>query len=60
MSDTPVKSDIEIAQSAEILPIGEIAAKLGIPDAALSPFGRTKAKIDRTTSNRSRTSLTAS
>ena len=38
-------SDIEIAQKAKMKPIGEIAAKLGIPDKAIEPFGRTKAKI---------------
>src|SRR6202050_2686322 len=39
------QSDIEIAQAATMRPMGEIAAKLGIPDAALSPYGRFKAKI---------------
>ena len=39
-------SDIEIARAAKMLPIGEIGAKLGIPDDALHPYGRTKAKID--------------
>jgi formate--tetrahydrofolate ligase len=38
-------SDIEIAQKATMKPIGEIAGKLGIPDTAIEPFGRTKAKI---------------
>jgi formate--tetrahydrofolate ligase len=38
-------SDIEIAQKAKMKPIGDIAAKLGIPDTAIEPFGRTKAKI---------------
>ena len=38
-------SDIEIAQKAKMKPIGEIAKKLGIPDAAISPFGHYKAKI---------------
>jgi hypothetical protein len=41
----PMMSDIEIAQKATMKPIGEIAAKLGIPDSAVEPFGRTKAKI---------------
>ncbi|MCH7981785.1 MAG: formate--tetrahydrofolate ligase [Proteobacteria bacterium] len=40
-----VKSDIEIAQSAKILPIQEIAAKLGIPAESLIPYGHDKAKI---------------
>ena len=39
-------SDIEIAQRAEISPISEIADKLGIPDEALIPYGKTKAKIE--------------
>jgi formate--tetrahydrofolate ligase len=38
-------SDIEIAQKAKIKPIGEIAAKLGIPDAAIEPYGHYKAKV---------------
>ncbi|MCW5591608.1 MAG: formate--tetrahydrofolate ligase [Burkholderiales bacterium] len=38
-------SDIEIAQKAKMKPIGEIAARLGIPEHAIEPFGRTKAKI---------------
>ena len=38
-------TDIEIARQAKMKPIGEIAARLGIPDEALEPYGRTKAKI---------------
>jgi len=38
-------TDIEIARQAQMKPIGEIAARLGIPDDALEPYGRTKAKI---------------
>jgi formate--tetrahydrofolate ligase len=40
-----VKSDIEIAQAANVLPIHEIGAKLGIPSDALVPYGHDKAKI---------------
>ena len=40
------KSDIEIAQEASMLPITEIAAKLGIGEDTLEPYGRTKAKLD--------------
>jgi formate--tetrahydrofolate ligase len=43
-----MKSDIEIAQAAEMLPITQIAAKLNISEDALEPYGRTKAKIDIT------------
>jgi formate--tetrahydrofolate ligase len=39
-------SDIEIARAATAQPIGEIAKKAGIPDEALIPYGKTKAKID--------------
>ena len=38
-------TDIEIARQATMKPIGEIATRLGIPDEALEPYGRTKAKI---------------
>jgi formate--tetrahydrofolate ligase len=38
-------SNIEIAQHATMRPIDEIAAKLGIPDEAVSPYGKYKAKI---------------
>ena len=40
-----VKSDIEIAQAAKVLPIQEIGAKLGIPSESLVPYGHDKAKI---------------
>ncbi len=38
-------SDIEIAQSAQMLPIGEIAGRLGILPEELEPYGRYKAKL---------------
>ena len=41
-----MKSDIEIAQSTALLPIAEIASAAGIDAADLSPYGRTKAKVD--------------
>lgn len=40
-----MKSDIEIAQAADIRPIAEIAEKIGIPADALIPYGHDKAKI---------------
>ena len=40
-----MKSDLEIAREATLRPIGEIAAKLAIPDSAIEPYGRHKAKI---------------
>ncbi|MCD8375992.1 MAG: formate--tetrahydrofolate ligase, partial [Oscillospiraceae bacterium] len=43
-----MKSDIEIAQEAVMLPIPEIAARLGLSEECLEPYGRTKAKIDVT------------
>ncbi|QSO50695.1 formate--tetrahydrofolate ligase [Alicyclobacillus curvatus] len=41
-----VRSDIEIAQSAQLLPIREIAEKLGLTEEDIIPYGRDKAKID--------------
>ncbi len=38
-------SDIEIARAANMKPIQEIGMKLDIPEEALLPYGRTKAKI---------------
>ena len=38
-------TDIDIAQRATLLPINEIAARLGIPYHAFEPYGRTKAKL---------------
>jgi formate--tetrahydrofolate ligase len=38
-------SDIDIAQRATLKPIGEIAARLGIPAASIEPYGYFKAKI---------------
>ncbi|MFC3126558.1 formate--tetrahydrofolate ligase [Pseudoroseomonas globiformis] len=38
-------TDLDIARAATLLPIGEIAARAGIPDAALEPYGRYKAKL---------------
>ena len=40
-----MKQDIEIAREAELRPIYEIAAKMGIPEEALEPYGKDKAKI---------------
>lgn len=40
-----MKSDIEIAQATTPHLISKVAASLGIPDSALEPFGRTKAKV---------------
>lgn len=39
-------SDLEIAQAHRARPIAEIADRAGIPEAALLPFGRDKAKLD--------------
>ena len=42
------KSDIEIAQEAEVWPIDKVAATLGITDDELIPYGRQMAKVDVT------------
>ncbi len=39
-------SDIEIARAAPLRPIAEIAAKLGVPEEALHPYGRHIAKLE--------------
>ena len=41
-----VRSDIEIAQSSEMLPIFEVAKRAGISENLLEPYGRYKAKLD--------------
>ena len=40
-------TDLEIARAATLRPIGEIAARAGIPDAALEPYGKHKAKLSQ-------------
>jgi len=37
--------DLEIARKARLVPIAQIAERAGIPDAALEPYGKYKAKI---------------
>jgi formate--tetrahydrofolate ligase len=39
-------TDLEIARAATLRPIAEIAAHAGIPEAALVPYGRHKAKVE--------------
>ena len=41
-----MKSDIEITREYELAPIAKIAAKLGVPEEALQPYGQVIAKID--------------
>ncbi|MFW6113485.1 MAG: formate--tetrahydrofolate ligase [Actinomycetota bacterium] len=41
-----VPSDLEIAQAAELLPVTEIAKKIGIEEDELDLFGKYKAKVD--------------
>ena len=43
-----MKTDIEIAQGARMLPIGQVAAQAGIDEDLLEYYGRYKAKIDIT------------
>ena len=40
-----VKSDIEIAQEAQMLDIREVAAKVGVAEDDLELYGKYKAKI---------------
>jgi formate--tetrahydrofolate ligase len=39
-------TDLEIARAATLRPIAEVAARAGIPDAALISYGRHKAKVE--------------
>ena len=41
-----MQSDIEIARAARLQPIAEIGAKIGAPESALHPYGRSIAKLD--------------
>jgi formate--tetrahydrofolate ligase len=41
-----MSTDLEIARAATLQPIGAIAAKVGIPDEALHPYGKYIAKLD--------------
>ena len=43
-----MKTDIEIAQGASMLPIDQVAAQAGIDGGLLEHYGRVKAKIDTT------------
>ncbi len=40
-------TDIEIARQATLKPITDVAAAAGVPDEALIPYGKYKAKVDR-------------
>ncbi len=39
-------TDLDIARAATLLPIAQVAAKLGLPEDAIDAYGRDKAKID--------------
>ena len=41
-----MKTDIQIAQEAQLLPIANVAASLGVDSEALIPYGKYKAKVD--------------
>ena len=45
MSAKEFKTDIEIAQEAELLPIEEIAGKLGLVEDDIERYGKFKAKV---------------
>ena len=40
-----MKTDIEIAREAKLVPIQEIARKAGLEDSEIELYGRTKAKV---------------
>ena len=39
------KTDLEIAQETTLEPIAKVAAKIGIPEESLEPYGKYKAKL---------------
>ena len=41
-----MKSDIQIAQEAQMLPIAEVGAQIGLSEEALETYGKYKAKVD--------------
>ena len=41
-----MRSDIEIAQAAQMQPIAQVAAKVGLGEDDISLYGKYKAKID--------------
>jgi formate--tetrahydrofolate ligase len=41
-----VTIDLDIARAARLTPIADIAARAGLPDAAIESYGRYKAKVD--------------
>ena len=43
-----MKTDIQIAQEAQMLPIGQVASMAGIDENLLEYYGKVKAKIDIT------------
>ena len=51
-----MKSDIEIAREAELKPIQQIAASIGIPEEQLEPYGKYMAKVPYTVIDREKSS----
>lgn len=43
---TPLPSDIEIARAAQLRPLPEVGADMGLPEDLLEPYGRHVAKVD--------------
>ena len=41
-----MQTDIEISRAATLMPIGQVAEKLGLSPDAIEPYGRFKAKLD--------------
>ncbi|MEY4227885.1 MAG: hypothetical protein RLZ84_477, partial [Actinomycetota bacterium] len=41
-----IPSDLEIAQAAQLAPLGDIATQLGLQDSEVEPYGRHVAKVD--------------
>ncbi len=42
---SPIPTDLEIARTADLIPLPDLAARIGLSEDDLIPFGKTKAKI---------------
>jgi methylenetetrahydrofolate dehydrogenase (NADP+)/methenyltetrahydrofolate cyclohydrolase/formyltetrahydrofolate synthetase len=42
---SPIPTDLEIARTADLIPLPQLAARIGLSEDDLIPFGKTKAKI---------------
>ena len=53
MTTTSFPSDLEIARAAQLEPIADVAARAGLTEDCLEPYGRYVAKVDAGSPSRS-------